>query len=246
MAVTTLVGGAVADLAARGVRAVLFDVDGTLYSQARLRVFMAMELAGAALRSPARMPETARIIGAFRRTRERLRELGAAVEPLDDLQFTRTAGALGLDGALVRRVIDDWIFTRPLAHLRFTGRSGLREVLTALEQQGLQIGALSDYPTDAKLSALGVARHFSVRLCTTDPAINAFKPHPRGFLVACERWGLAPQEVLYVGDRPEIDGAGAAAAGTRCVIVGRGGAWSTGRAASTRRFVDIARAALAG
>ena len=105
---------------------------------------------------------------------------------------------------------------------------------------------VSDYPTDAKLEALGVAPHFSLRLCTTDTSINAFKPHPRGFLLACGQWGLDPQEVLYVGDRPEIDGAGAAAAGTRCVIVGRGGAWGAGRTASTRRFADIARAALAG
>ena len=246
MAVTALLHGAVADLAAGGVRAVLFDVDGTLYSQRRLRVFMGMELLKAALRAPARMPETARIIAAFRRTREDLRALGAAAEPLDDLQFTRTADALGIDAGLVRRVIDEWIFTRPLPHLRFSGRDGLREVLAALEQQGLRIGALSDYPTDAKLEALGVARHFPLRLCTTDSSINAFKPHPRGFLLACEQWGLDPQEVLYVGDRPEVDGAGAAAAGTRCVIVGRGGAWGAGRAASTRRFVDIARAALAG
>ena len=236
MAVTPLLDGAIADLAAGGVRAVLFDVDGTLYSQSRLRVFMAVELAWATLRSPARMPETARVIRTFRRTRERLRELGASGEPLDQLQFTRTADALGLEAAVVRRIIDEWIFTRPLPHLRFTGRTGVREVLTALEHQGLRIGALSDYPTDAKLEALGVARHFSLRLCTTDSTINAFKPHPRGFLVACELWGLDPQEVLYVGDRPEIDGAGAAAAGTRCVIVGRG----------VRRFVDIPRAALAG
>ena len=57
MAVTSLLEEEVAGLVAGGVRAVLFDVDGTLYSQQRLRVFMAMELARAALRSPVRMPE---------------------------------------------------------------------------------------------------------------------------------------------------------------------------------------------
>jgi FMN phosphatase YigB (HAD superfamily) len=245
MAVTALADDAFAELAARGVRAVLFDVDGTLYSQRRLRVFMAMELVRAALGAPGRMTDTVRIITAFRRTREDLRRLGAGSAPLDDLQFTRTADVLGIEAAVVRRVIDEWIFTRPLPYLRFTRRAGLREVLAALQQQRLHIGALSDYPTDAKLEALGVAPQFSLRLCTTDSSINAFKPHPRGFLLACEQWGLDPQEVLYVGDRPEIDGAGAAAAGTRCVIVGRGGAWGAGRAASTRRFADIARAALA-
>jgi FMN phosphatase YigB (HAD superfamily) len=246
MAVTALADDAFASLAAGGVRAVLFDVDGTLYSQHRLRVFMAVELARAALRAPGRLSDTLRIITAFRRIREDLRRIGVAPAPLDDLQFTRTADALGIEAAVVRQVIDDWIFTRPLPYLRFARRTGLREVLAALQRQRLRIGALSDYPAEAKLEALGVAPHFSLRLCTTDSSINAFKPHPRGFLLACEQWGLNPQEVLYVGDRPEIDGAGAAAAGTRCVIVGRGGARGAGQPASTRRFADIARAALAG
>jgi FMN phosphatase YigB (HAD superfamily) len=247
MAVTLERG--IAELASDGVRAVLFDVDGTLYSQRRLRTFMAIEMARSIVTAPAQMPQTARIILTFRRVREQLRELGAVAEPLIDLQFARTASALSIDESLVRSVIHDWIFARPLPYIRFTGRPGVSAVLTALRQQRLRIGALSDYPTDGKLDALGVTHHFSLRLCTTDRAINAFKPHPKGFLVACEQWGLTPQEVLYVGDRPEIDGAGAAAAGTRCVIVGRSGGWGgaqPGRAASTRHFADIARAALAG
>ena len=57
-------------------------------------------------------------------------------------------------------------------------------------------------------------------LCSTDKEINAFKPHPRGYLRACEEWGLQPQEVLYVGDRPEVDAKGAKAAGMPCMMVG--------------------------
>ena len=65
------------------------------------------------------------------------------------------------------------------------------------------------------------AASFSVVLCATDPEVGAFKPHPRGFLAACERWQLDPAEVLMVGDRADVDAAGAAAAGMPCVIVGR-------------------------
>jgi FMN phosphatase YigB (HAD superfamily) len=60
-------------------------------------------------------------------------------------------------------------------------------------------------------------------MCTSDPEIDAFKPHPRGFMRACEQWGLAPEEVLYVGDRPEIDAAGAVTAGLHAVIIGGSG-----------------------
>jgi FMN phosphatase YigB (HAD superfamily) len=238
-----------AGVAAAGVRAVLFDVDGTLYSQSRLRVFMAGEFAWTAARSPSRMLRVARIITTFRRTREHLRAHGRAALALDDLQFDQTAERLGADVAEVRDVIGDWIFRRPLPYLRAARRGGMDSLLAALDRQQLRIGALSDYPVDAKLDALGVARYFSVRLCTTDPSINAFKPHPRGFLVACEHWGFAPQEVLYVGDRPEVDAAGAAAAGTRCIIVGRGrrhGSAANGGAPTVRRFADISRSLVAG
>ena len=34
-------------------------------------------------------------------------------------------------------------------------------------------------------------------------------------------WGLAPNEVLFVGDRSDVDATGAAAAGMHCAIVGR-------------------------
>jgi FMN phosphatase YigB (HAD superfamily) len=59
-------------------------------------------------------------------------------------------------------------------------------------------------------------------LCTTDPAIAALKPNPRGFLRACEVWRIDPADVLMVGDRADVDAAGAAAAGMPCVIIGRG------------------------
>ena len=78
----------------------------------------------------------------------------------------------------------------------------------------------SDYPSGEKLEALGLDKRLSLTLCATDPEINAFKPHPRGFLRACELWDLDPAEVLYIGDRPEVDAVGAAAAGMPCAILG--------------------------
>jgi FMN phosphatase YigB (HAD superfamily) len=237
------------DLAAAGVRGVLFDVDGTLYSQPRLRVCMAGELAWATCRAPRAMRDVLRTIAAFRRTREALRAIDDSAELLEDLQYTHVAQGLGRDAADVRSVVEEWMFRRPLPYLRFAARPGLDGLLSELARQGIRIGALSDYPTDAKLEALGIRRYFSIGLCTTDPSVNAFKPHPKGFLVACAHWGLAPHEVLYVGDRPEIDAAGAAAAGTRCIIIGRTRRITgdrIGQPAVVRRFADLPGRVLAG
>lgn len=215
------VNGRVAD----GVRAVLFDVDGTLYRQPPLRVLMAAELALDAASRPSfrRTSRLLQVLRTFRHTREVLRNRKGRPGLLEDLQYSAVAERLGIDAADVRTTVAEWILERPLKHMPRVCRASLHELLRTLAARGVQIGALSDYPVTAKLEALGVAQFFSLGLCTTDRAIDAFKPDPKGFRHACEVWGLAPQEVLYVGDRPEVDGAGAAAAGMRCVIVGRDG-----------------------
>ena len=83
-----------------------------------------------------------------------------------------------------------------------------------------EAGGWTTPPIMDKLKALHLDDHFSVTLCATDFEINAFKPHPAGFLRACEIWDLDPSEVLYIGDRPEVDAAGAQAAGMPCLIIG--------------------------
>jgi HAD superfamily hydrolase (TIGR01549 family) len=227
------------------VRAVLFDVDGTLYRQQPLRVLMALEIAldSVAGLSPTRAAHVVRVLRSFRHTREELRDRGSSTDALEDLQYTAAARQLGIEADTVRRVVAEWILERPLKHMARVRRPALQMLLQALTDRGVRIGALSDYPATAKLDALGVAEYFSLALCTTDRAIDAFKPNPKGFRHACDLWGVSPQQVLYVGDRPDVDGAGAAAAGMRCVIIGSDG--SANRAGCTARvgtFSDLARA----
>jgi HAD superfamily hydrolase (TIGR01549 family) len=116
-------------------------------------------------------------------------------------------------------LVDEWMQMRPLKHLRFCRARGLAPLLDFLVRSGVRMGVLSDYPPAAKLRALGIEHQFSLVLCSTDPEIGALKPHPRGFLVACDRWRLPAREVLMVGDRFDVDAAGAAAAGMPCVLI---------------------------
>jgi HAD superfamily hydrolase (TIGR01549 family) len=119
----------------------------------------------------------------------------------------------------VERVITEWIHRRPLKYLRLCKRQGVETFFSLLKSRGVQIGVFSDYPVADKLQALGLSERITLTLCATDPDINAFKPHPRGFWHACTRWGISPEEVLYIGDRPEVDAVGAAAAGMPCVLL---------------------------
>ena len=233
------------------VRAVLFDVDGTLYHQPPLRAFMAAELAASPLTlgSVTRATTLARVLRAYRRGQEQLREAPVNGQSISSLQIAWAARQTGVDEADVASTVAEWMDRRPLKYLRLCRRSGLVALLETLQGRGIRLGVLSDYPSGTKLAALEVTSFFSPVLCATDPDINAFKPNPRGFQRACDLWNLAPEEVLYVGDRPEVDARGAQAAGIQCVIVG--GRYSDGSTDAAkhlvaRRLEDVARFAGAG
>lgn len=209
------------------LRGIVFDLDGTLYRQGPLRRRMLVELALAPLAGPRRALRTTRLLRAFRAEREHLRALGRGVAPLAALQYDTPATRLGVAADELRAAVQDWMFERPLRHLAPCARPGLADALAQLGDAGLALGVFSDYPVEQKLAALGVRDAFTVRLDAADPEVNAFKPHPRGFELAAERLGLAPAETLYVGDRLDVDVAGAHAAGMHA-------AWLGGRARDIR------------
>ncbi len=204
------------------VNAVLWDLDGTLYHQAPLRRRMLMELAWTPLTRGLGARRILRRLRSFRRVREELRERGRPEESLERLQYAEPARRIGEDPEAVEATVAEWMYERPLRHLRRTRRGGIEELLSEFSRRGLRLGIFSDYPAEAKLAALGLEGRFKPVLCATDRAINAFKPHPAGFLAACEAWGLEPGAVLYVGDREDVDGVGARNAGMRTYILGPG------------------------
>jgi putative hydrolase of the HAD superfamily len=77
-----------------------------------------------------------------------------------------------------------------------------------------------------KLRTLGVHDRFETILCAAELGVS--KPEAGAFHAACEALGLAPHEVAYVGDHPEIDGRGAAEAGLLPVWIDRDGAHTAG------------------
>ena len=200
------------------VRAVLFDLDGTLYRQRPLRALMAIELLSLPLTAPLLASRRLKALSAYRKAQESMRHRASTASPEGQLQAAATAS--GLPVTDVDALVTEWMQQRPLKYLQYCRAPGLPPFLDRLERLGILAGVLSDYPARAKLGALGLGHRFSPVLCSTDPEVGAFKPSPRGFLRACEIWDLPPAEVLFVGDRPDVDAAGAAAAGMPCVIMG--------------------------
>jgi phosphoglycolate phosphatase/putative hydrolase of the HAD superfamily len=200
------------------LKAIVFDVDGTLYAQSGLRRAMLLTLVRAHLVQPWRAYSTFRILGAYRQAQELLRE-----RPIDgDLAAAQVRLACERAGAreeIVRGLVEKWMEQAPLPLLRRFIYPRLPDLLQAAKDRGLRLGVLSDYPATEKLRALGVDHFFDLVLTAQDPAVNRFKPDPAGLREALRRLGADGSQALYVGDRAKVDAAAAQAAGVPCVIV---------------------------
>ena len=195
------------------VRLAVFDVDGTLYNQRRLRLNMAGELLLHALCN--RSLSTARMLSAYRRLREQLAD--DEVQDFEQVLLTQTADRCGLPAATVAALAAEWLERRPLRHIPACRYDGLPELFQRLRARGKRIAILSDYPAQAKLQATGLRADIIV--CAGD--VGVLKPHPRGLQLAMALAGAAPASTVMIGDRPQRDGAAARRSGAHALIKSR-------------------------
>jgi len=205
-------------LAGSVFKAIVFDVDGTLYSQSPLRRAMALRLARAHALRPIRGWRTMRILSAYRRAQENMRD-GASSGDLRAAQIDAAVARTGATADQVASCVTRWMDQEPLEVIGRYVRPGMVELLDGLRARGVLLAVLSDYPATAKLHAMGLGAKFDAVLSAQDPEIGVFKPDPRGILVALGRLGVGPGDAIYVGDRVEVDSAAARAAGVACVIL---------------------------
>jgi HAD superfamily hydrolase (TIGR01509 family) len=195
-------------------KAILTDLDGTLYSQAALRRRMVLQILRAFSLQPRRGWRTIRILRAYRLAQERLRALEAPCDlGTEQLRLASEWSGCRLDhcGAVVER----WMEREPLAHLPTCVRPGARAFFREARQRGLRLAVCSDYPARQKLAALGLEDCFDALVYAQEPEVGRFKPHPRMLQVALQRLGVAPEDTLCLGDRADVDGAAARNAGVR-------------------------------
>ena len=93
-------------------------------------------------------------------------------------------------------------------------------VLRRWHEAGLRLAVVSNFDRRLQplLKGLGLAELFGAVVVSS--SAGAAKPSPLPFHRALESIGLPPSQVWHVGDSPE-DGAGARAAGVRCLLVRR-------------------------
>ena len=214
-------------------KAVICDLDGTLYDQAGLRKKMSARLLAHCLKGPKAWREV-KALAVFRRVREKLAEEESR-DPRRE-QYLRAARGSGFSPGRVKRLVEDWILQRPLPLLAACRRPGVARFFGLLKARGLGLAVVSDYPAEDKLAALGLKA--AVTLCSVSGP-NRLKPHPAAFLEAARLLDCAPKECLVIGDRDERDGEAARRAGMAYLILQGGGA---GPANSFTDFGQLCRA----
>ena len=201
------------------LRAIVFDVDGTLYEAGPVRRKMITRLAREILRNPISGWELASFIRAFRRAQEDLRGAPQKIN-LREEQLRIACVRANLPRSEAQKLLDVWFEETPLNAVAQYVRPGLHQFLTMAAQRGMRLGVLSDYPASKKLEAIGISKYFHSVLHSQQPEINEFKPSPKGLLITLKALGVTPDQALYIGDRPDIDAVAALRAGVSAVIVG--------------------------
>jgi pyrophosphatase PpaX len=184
-----------ADTALTGIRAVLYDFDGTLADSTELimrcyRHTMRMHLGD--------VPSDEVWLSGFGMTLEsQMRRFGRDADEVQAMLDTYREYQNGIHDELLRPFPD------------------AVETVAELERRGYGLAIVTSKHRRAVMRGMelcDLVRHIDVIITPEDVAEP--KPHPEPVLMALEKLGVAPHEALFVGDSPH-DVAAGRAAGTR-------------------------------
>jgi len=175
---------------------VIFDVDGTLYNQSKLRKLILKSLLTHYVKRPAKIKELY-ILHRFRKLREN--HAGYCGNHLNKEQYDWCASDTNTKIEKVKGIIEKWVYTEPLQYLSDCIYPGVKNLFDAMKAKNIKTAIFSDYPAHQKLESLGLAADLVVS--ATDSHINCFKPNPKGINYICETLSISKKNTVFIGDR---------------------------------------------
>jgi putative hydrolase of the HAD superfamily len=129
--------------------------------------------------------------------------------------FTGVIARFGIPLGLAETLLDDYRAGFPNACVLFPDAA---QTLSCLRTSGLKLGVITNGSIrmqSRKLQCRALAPMFDTILISDAEGIS--KPDPRIFHRALERLEISPARSVFVGDHPEVDVAGARAAGMQAI-----------------------------
>jgi putative hydrolase of the HAD superfamily len=189
------------------IKAVLFDLDDTLYDRDELVRRVVRDQYDAfqhELRSVRKDDFVGRVL--------QLDDYGYADK---HALYATVVGEYGLTPALIQRLVDNfWTSYDDKCELP----QDTRITLHTLRQNGIKVGVITNGGTERqqrKLESLGISSWFDVILISETEGVR--KPDTEIFRRALDRCGVQACEAIFVGDHPDTDIGGALQAGLRAV-----------------------------
>lgn len=193
-------------MSGESIKAVAFDIDGTMYPNMNLYSRIA--------------PYFFKNLNFFIQY-NKVRNILHKTAPLPDF-FEYQGRLLGeymqIPVLEARRLIDEKVYhglcryfdvVKPYPHVR--------ETFKALKEAGLKVAILSDFPPHQKGNIFGCAEYCDVIMGSEE--CGALKPSAYTFGTLAGRLGLKPEEILYVGNSIPTDIRGAKAAGMHAAYI---------------------------
>ena len=196
------------------IRAVVFDLDGTLYTIRRLRLWLTLKLL--------------RDISMLRRLPSARANLRSKSFDSKDALYKALTEEIARKAKRTPEEVATWYherfmrqFVRILAK-RGNIRPGLVPLLESLRSKGAKLAVVSDYGSvPERLEAL------KIPLDAFNDAFGAdeygvFKPSPKPLVELARKWEITTPELLMVGDREDLDADCARAAGAEFLGIADG------------------------
>ncbi|MEU4427364.1 HAD family hydrolase [Actinoplanes sp. NPDC024001] len=203
------------------LRGVLFDLDGTLGDHdASVAAALAAWLPALGARYDAEVHALWDEIAERHLVAWRRREIDFREQRRRRLRdFLPTIG-IGYDDEHLDAIFDGFLTEYEASYRAFDDAAHALELVAAA---GLRCAVLTNGGAAQQRGKLARMKLAGFDLVCTPEELGVAKPNPAAFLRACASWGIAPGEVLSVGDRHEFDVLAARAAGLSAVHLDRQG-----------------------
>jgi haloacid dehalogenase superfamily, subfamily IA, variant 1 with third motif having Dx(3-4)D or Dx(3-4)E len=187
-------------------QALIVDLDGTLYFQTPVRLFMALSILIFCVIHPFRWREVF-LIRYYRKL---------YTKGIDhSKRCAQIAQQYAVQENLVEQMVEDWMIQRPLSFVRAFRDKRLLSLLSDCQKAGNKIIIYSDYPVTEKLKVLD----FKPDAAYAADDVGCLKPMPDGLLHILDEQNLVISECLFIGDKKEKDGKCAENVGMENVIL---------------------------